>query len=534
MTKDRNILLVLALILAFFAAWRIFSYRASHGEKNPAVVENIQHTKAPELFAEKTVYSANKNEASPSAGLTSNPSTILPASNTETTFTTQPDKNIPSSSSGAVTAKATNRPFFSHPSRTSSQSYSSSTVAATPKNTPRNTPSASTTARQSYAPSVSEQMAQERANNLSPYLIPNKEAQKKLDADFKNLNNALSRAIQKALTPKSKKNANIEKYLHRDATATAPQPNADPFQEMLAQIATQKTDIVQSVTEAFGNQAGQRAGQLMDNFQKDLTAEVSKTDQQPQVTAQNIQKIAQTYQQKFDRMNQQNQYNQYVKELTAQYNSQAESLKKLYPDQDELNDEFTRISNEALQKELSLPSQKLTPEQYAQARYDIQYNMRQEMEKAVRDAGTSLNGLHQYDNERANDILKDLEQREEAGTIVSVPRKESVDNTNALSMTLLKEQQDTLAQIEQAYGVQARADFKPVLDEYYQEMMKTTQELMTPSQRYHAKEHLRVEYSRRLLEKQREAISKMENVSPQQKEEALQAIEKEINALPKM
>ena len=534
MTKDRNILLVLALILAFFAAWRIFSYRASHGEKNPEVVEQLQQavaTKAPELFTEKPVYQPNKTEDS-SATLASDSSIALPSGEGKISYTTQTGTNT-SLPSMAVTTKSQKYPSSYTPNRTVGKSDTASTLRTNGANTPQNASFASST-RNTDVPTPSEQMAQERAANLSPYLVPNKEVQKRLDADFKNLNNAVSRAIQAAMTPKSKKNANIEKYLNKDGATTTVQTNADPFQAMLAQISNQKKDIVQNVTEAFGAQAGQRAGKLMDNFQKDLTTEVSKTDQQPQVTAQNIQKIAQKYQQKFDRMNQQNQYEQYVKEVTAQYNAQVKSLTELYPGQDQLNAEFARISNEALQKELSLSSQNLTSEEYAKARYDIQYNMRQEMEEAVKQSGTSLTGLHKYDNDRAQDILEDLEKKEEEGAIVSVPRKASADDTNALSETLLKESNDMLTQIEQAYGVQARADFKPILDNYYQEMMKTMQEPMTLSQRQKQQTRLRTESNRKMLEMQRDIISRMENVPPEQKEATLQAIEKEINALPKM
>lgn len=537
MTKDRNILLVLACILAFFAAWRIFSYRAAHGERNPEIVENIQQAvaaRAPELFVE-TPISLSKQTEDPALTVYGHSSVILPSGEARTNAHT-PSSVAPSSlptQSVSVSTETQKQASFPTAGRSSTTTNAVSTSQAKGGNSSQSATFISS-AQKSYSPSPSDQLAQERATHLSPYLLPNKEAQKKLDADFKDLSNAISRAIQTSLTPKSKKNANIEKYLHKDGATSTVSAQTDPFQTMLTQVANQKKGIVQNVTEAFGTQAGQRAGQLMDNFQKDLTAEVTKTDQTPQVTAQNIQKIAQTYQQKFDRMNQQNQYEQYVKDLTAQYNAQTESLKKLYPQQEELNNEFARISNKALQAELSLPSKNLTPEEYAKARYEIQYNMHQEMEEAVKKAGSSMTGLHQYDNEHAQDILNDLEKKEEEGLIVSVPRKESANNIQALSETLLKEQHDTLAQIEQAYGVQARADFKPLLDEYYQEMMKTTQEEMTPSQRYRAKEHLRAQYSRRILEMQRDKILQMENVPQEQKEVALQNIEKAINALPKM
>lgn len=526
MTKDKNILLVLALVLACFAAWRIFSYRASHGQKNPAIVDSIQQTvssKSAELFKETPTYSAGTSGESYTADQNGS-SAALSAANGQPNYTAA---TATASSTGASAPAATRSRWFSGSNAGTSSSYSASTGTNTPQNTSR------TSYRTSYTPAASEQMARERANNLSPYLLPNKEVQKKLDTDFQSLEASITRAVQAALMPKSKKDANIEKYLNKGNTAAA-SANANPMQDVVTQIANQKKDIVQSVSDAFGNAAGQRAGQLMDNFQKDLTDEISKTGQDPQVTAQNVQKIAKKYQQQFDQMNRQNQYDQFVKELTAQYRNQAESLKKLYPGQDQLNAEFSRISNEALQKELALPSKNMTPEEYAKARYDIQYQMRQEMEEAIKNAGSSLSGLHKYDNEQEENILNDLRKKEQEGTIVSVPFRESDANIHALSETLLKESNDMLAQVEQAYGVQAISDFKPILDDYYQKMMKTMQDKMTMTQRRDEQKKLRMESNRRILEMQRDAIIRMENIPAEQKEEALQAIEKEINALPKM
>ena len=530
MKTDKNILLILAVILASFAAWRVCSYRASHGQKNPAIVENLQQavaTKSAELFEDKPLYPSknypydniqqqNQNSYStPYANATS-------SGNVPTTFT-----NTQQFSSNKVVPNTGKTQAVSGTSYTTG--YNSTTT-----NGNITTPTASfSSSRSTYAPTGQEQMAQERAANLFPYLAPNKETQRKLSTSLQDLNDSITRAIQAALTPKSKKEANIEKYLHKDTSSASAATVSTPFQEMLTQMNTQKKEVVKSVANAYGAEAGQRAENLMNNFQKELTTEVSKKDQPIQTTAQNVQKIAQKYQQKFDQMNQQNQYNQYVKDLTNQYEKQVTALKQLYPGQQALNEEFSRISNDALKKELSLSAKNMTPEEYTKARYAIQYDMHQELENAIKKAGASLTELHQYDNANAQNILNDLQNKEETGAIVSVPRKASEEETKAISKTLNDEQNNLLSQVKKTYGEQGVEDFKPVLDSYYQQMMQTMQEPMSAADRYQAQLNLRIEYNRRILEMQRDAILKMD-IPREQKEANLATIEKEINALPKI
>jgi len=518
--KDKNILLILAILLAFFAAWRIFSYRASHGEQNPAVVKNVQQavaTKTKELFQEPILPTLQDSTSSSSSNQFAAQENT-PATDVATLSGKQPTAS--SKSSSAMPGTGSNSNFSS---ATPNQYGKNPYLATKAKDA-----SASDFQSTMYTPSAADELAQKRSDNLSPYPWFNKEAKQKLDNDFNNLNTVISRAVQAALMPKSKKNANIEKYLHKTAAAPA---SEDPFQNMLTQMAAQKNEIVNSVSDAFGKQAGQRAGQLMDNFQRDLTSEVSKIGQDPQTTAQNVQKIAQTYQQKFDQMNAKNQYDKYVKDLTTQYNQQLNSLKQLYPDQDKLNSDFNRIFNQALQKDIALASKKMNPEEYMKERYNVQYTMQKEIEDSIRNAGVSAAKYHDV---LEKDRKETIEQLEKEGKIVSVPRRESEEKINALSETLLKEQTDLLTQLEKIYGVQARAEFQQIVDDYYQNMMRIMNEEMTDKERFDEQRRLRIESNRQILELQREKIQNMENLPDEQKERSLQNIDKEIQALPKI
>ena len=78
-----------------------------------------------------------------------------------------------------------------------------------------------------YQPTREEAMRRERANAFAPYLAgANKDKQKQLSKQLETLSSGLDRAITKALLPKSKKDANIEKYLQRNSSRGV---SAGPF-----------------------------------------------------------------------------------------------------------------------------------------------------------------------------------------------------------------------------------------------------------------------------------------------------------------
>ena len=531
-------LIFLAFLTVLFAGWRVVSYRPTPSSdtvevRNPngtasyysakelqdSHSELVKNLRTQELM--QNPISEESEDISSSSIVSSSPTPMVQGKmRTPTT-----SAHFSSTNSSPQTVYSAHSPVVSTTGSLASIGETSSPILTD-----------KTTKPGVYPLTKEEKIMKEREERmLVPYLIPDKETQKKINDNLQNLSAAIAQAVQKALTPKSKKEANIEKYLNKSSTGTtaATTSISNPFQTMMAQINTQKQDIIQNVSKAYGKEAGQRAGHLMDQFQGDLQQAISQPDQTPQTIAQNVQKIADNYQRKLNKMNQQNQYDKYVSDLTDNYHNQVAQLQKLYPDNDALNQEFSRITEEALAKELALPSSELTPEEYAKQQYAIQYNMRQQLEEATKKAGASTTGLHTYDNDRAKEILENLQQQEEAGNIISVARKVSESDAAGLSDTLLKEGSDMLAQVEQVYGAEEAAAFKPILDNYYQQMMATTQEELTPAQRQQKQMQLRLDSNRQMLEMQRNAILRM-NIPQEQKEQALQSIEQELNSLPKM
>ncbi len=379
----------------------------------------------------------------------------------------------------------------------------------------------------------SQELNTVREQILAPYLLPKPEAQTKLNNNLRNLSNSIALALQRFLTPKSKKETNIEKYLHKTEQTSPSAGLEDPFQEMMVQINNQKNEIVQNVTQAFGAQAGQRAGALMSDFQRDLSSEISKTDQAPQTTVQNIQKITKNYQQKFEKMNQENQYNQYVENLTQDYNKQLQDLQEIYPGNPDLQQELARIYQEYLSKDLSLSSQNLTSQEYSTAKYENHYALQKEAQEAVKKLGGSVNDLLKYEQDQEKQKWREQQQLEEEGKIISVPRKMSETDTAGLSTTLEKEQNDKLNEFTQYFGEETAATVRPILQNYYQQMMQTAREEMTDTDRMRQQALLRLEANRKILDVQIAAVERM-NIPQDQKEQTLQSLEKEQIALQDM
>ncbi|MBR4592470.1 MAG: hypothetical protein IKO35_04605 [Elusimicrobiaceae bacterium] len=137
---------------------------------------------------------------------------------------------------------------------------------------------------------------------FSPYMASlTKEQAASLEKQLNGLSDRLEAAILRALLPKSKKDMNVEKYL---ASTKGEAPSAEdttaqknPAAVIAKQMSKQKSGIVNSMKNAFGNKAARQAGQIMDSFQQELTNALS----QPGLTQQQIQQQTRQISQKYNK-----------------------------------------------------------------------------------------------------------------------------------------------------------------------------------------------------------------------------------------
>ncbi len=379
-----------------------------------------------------------------------------------------------------------------------------------------------------YNPTAEEELNQERARILAPYLIPNKKAQQDLDRQLADLSTGITRALNRVLTPKSKKESNIEKYLNQGDSKPAASAQTDPFTDVINQVKAQKASIVGQTRSAFGDTAGQRAGALMDSFQRDLAQAVNNPAQTDQQKAQAVQNISRKYQKELDQMNQENQFNKFVENRIAQDNEKLAALDKAYDNNRALHDQFSQIFEKSRQADFALAQRKdLSPEEYAQAFYANQYKQQEDLKQAVQKAGASAFPLNKVLTDQAQAKVKDRLKAEEEGKVSSMEHPMSKTDLSGLLGEIDKERERMLTNIETNYGKETAERFKPILQEYRQKNLELGTKPMSDADRQNEQIKTVKEFNQKILQMQIELVK--ESQAPQETKDAqIKQLEKAI------
>ena len=376
--------------------------------------------------------------------------------------------------------------------------------------------------------SAQSRMQEERAQMLAPYLRPNRKEKEQMDAKWAKLSAAIDRAVAQALTPKSKREQNIEKYTAQTNTAQATSSGfTGAYAPVGHAIAAQKEDIVKSFGSAFGGQAAQQAGSLMDHYAQELAGALNMPNATPEQKEQKVKEISKKYQNEMDKLAEKNQYDKFVAQRIAQDKEQKAQLRAQYPTP-ELNAKFDQIIDEAREKDLALATQHLPAEEYYKAAYANQYEAHTKLENAVRQAGQTLSGLHAWDNQQAQKQLQMLQAQEEEGKIISVARKSTPAEIAGLQNTLNQERNDLLEQVSKAYGEEKTQEMKQILDTYYNQMMQFSQQELSPAQRQEMQLKLRADSNRQILQWQMDQVQQM-NIPKKKKQATLEKLRHDYN-----
>ena len=376
--------------------------------------------------------------------------------------------------------------------------------------------------------SAQDRMREERAQMLAPYLRPNRKEKEQMDAKWAKLSAAIDRAVLQALTPKSKREQNIEKYAAQNNTSHVKESGfAGPYAPVANAVAVQKNEIVKSFGSAFGSRAAAQAGSLMDNYAQELAGALNMPNATPEQKEQKVKEISKKYQKEMDKLAEKNQYDKFVADRIAKDNEQKAQLQAQYPNP-QLNAKFSQIIDEAREKDLALATQHLPAEEYYKAAYANHYNTHTKLEDAVRQAGESLNALHRLDEEKAKKELDALQQQEEDGKIISVARKASKEDREGLAETLKKERNDLLGQVVKVYGEEKSQEVKQILDDYNAKMQETMQQELSPAERARRQQDLRADSNRQILRWQMDQVSEM-NIPDEQKQALLEKLRQDYN-----
>lgn len=245
-----------------------------------------------------------------------------------------------------------------------------------------------------------------------------RQQQKALDFKLKNMSSGIERAIARAMAPKSKREQNIEKYLGRTRGEAAAMDGgvygaetgqmAAPEADVTNQIAAQAAGVVDGVRSSYGDQAAERAGKIMDNFQKEMsdTLNAPGDPQEKQIRANAVN----------------NKYNQQLQNLNRE-----EALNKMEAEM--------RAANE---KQLAAIGEKFNPETAAAARAKMEENLQKRM--AVYRAGGSEEDVYKQLLALDEQQRKDLEQ---------IVREKNADDPQAAAKLLELQNENVKQQIEE-------------------------------------------------------------------------------------
>ncbi|WP_432634291.1 hypothetical protein [Candidatus Avelusimicrobium sp.] len=319
-----------------------------------------------------------------------------------------------------------------------------------------------------YQPTREEALRRERANAFAPYLAgANKDKQKQLSKQLETLSSGLDRAIAKALLPKSKKDANIEKYLQRNSSRGV---SAGPFAPVLDQVAAQKDSVVQSMTQAYGKQAGAQAGRMMDSFQKEMASAVNAPGQTQQQIANKVREVANKYQQKLEKMSQDNGFRQFEQERLTKDNQLKEALAKQYGSQ--IAGEAAQAIDAARAKDMQLARQGLPAEEYYKQQLENQRVRRGEIEKVIHQHQMPLDGLRKIeDGMQMEEVQRQLAD-EEGGKVLPRKHKMTDAQLNAVRGDLQQQRSSLVGNAQQIYGEAGAREIDALLQKYQQDYME--------------------------------------------------------------
>lgn len=309
---------------------------------------------------------------------------------------------------------------------------------------------------------------------LLSYLAPkDRQKQEALMREMDTLSSNLSNAIARAMAPKSKRQAMLEKYTRRSGPE-ALKGNNNPFADVVSQIASQKSSVVQSMTDSFGSAAGQRAGKIMDSFQKEASAVANRADLTQQQKGDEIRKLNNKYQRQLNELTragslqkmeaEQRQENEdYLALLRTKFNPETESAAR------EILDNFTTQKMQLIQQ--GLPA----------AEFQEKYlKLKQESDGKVKEAVFKANPTRMDTAEVLDDINRQTANKQMERDKAAVEAGLKQDQTVYVSEEVKQKYRDNFAAqrakdakaVAQAYGPEVAAQFEQIDKEYEKEVLE--------------------------------------------------------------
>jgi len=309
-----------------------------------------------------------------------------------------------------------------------------------------------------YRPSAEEK----RQGVLAPYLTSlTPEQAKSLERQLTGLSSRVERGILQAMLPKSRKNANIEKYLQRNSSHNV---SAGPFASVLEQVAAQKAGIMNSMNGAFGEEAAKEAGKVMDAYQSELAAALNQPGQTADQLTQKARTIGQKYEKELQEVGQKHGKKQFEAQRLEKDNALQEGLARAY------GDNIASLAGELLadyrEKDLQLAMAGLPEEEYYKRQLENQRARRKDLEQILLQNGKSLKGLQDAEDELERQRVAQAVKDEEEGKTLPTIHHYDDKTIQTVTADVRRERNEKQALAANIYGEEGGSAVGAIYDRY--------------------------------------------------------------------
>ena len=298
------------------------------------------------------------------------------------------------------------------------------------------------------------------ARTFSPYLTSlTPEAAASLKRQLTGLSSRVERAVLQAMLPKSRKDANIEKYLKRNSSYS---DSSSPFASVANQMNAQKAGIMNSMNGAFGKEAADEAGKVMDAYQKELLGALSQPGLTQDQAAQKARAIGAKYEKELEKVGQKHALKDFKEQREAKDSTFQNQLAQAYGA--DISAQAGEILAAWREKDMQLALAGLPEEEYYKQQLDNQRALRKDLEHMLLQNGKSLQGLQGAENEMERlRVAQALKEEEEGKTL---PKEHHFDEKTiaAVSADLQRERREKLDLAEQIYGETGGAAVSAIYD----------------------------------------------------------------------
>lgn len=310
---------------------------------------------------------------------------------------------------------------------------------------------------------VARPTTKEQMNGIfAPYLNSlTKEQADSLNRQLTGLSSRVERAVLQAFLPKSRKDANIEKYLQRNSSHS---PSAGPFGGVMDQMAAQKAGIMNSMNGAFGKDAADEAGKVMDAYQKELSAVLSRKGLTQEQAAQKTREIGAKYEKELENVGQKHALKEFKDNQLQKDDVMRSRLAGAYGA--EIASQADAILASWREKDMQLAMAGLPADEYYKHQLENQRGRRKELEQLLLKNGKSLQGLQSAEDEwerrRVEQALKDEAEGK------TLPKEHHFDEKTitAAANDLKRERDEKLELAERIYGETGGAAVNAIYDRH--------------------------------------------------------------------